>query len=100
MKRETKYIQLNGGQSTKLQKKIISKNMIFLDYFINFFRDNTNEAKNNPIEVLKNEANAYGKGLYAQIIQISQNDFKFVAENKNENEAKFKFQGQSARSQH
>ena len=37
--------------------------------------------------------------LYAQVIRISRKDLKFVATDKNKNEAKFKFQGQSARSQ-
>ena len=36
--------------------------------------------------------------LYAQFVMISRKDLKFIAENKNKNEAKFKFQGQSARS--
>ena len=39
------------------------------------------------------------QGLYAQVVMISRKDLKFIAENKNKNEAKFKFQGQSARSQ-
>ena len=39
------------------------------------------------------------QGLYAQVIMIRQKDLKFVATDKNKNEAKFKFQGQSARSQ-
>ena len=33
--------------------------------------------------------------LYAQVVKISRNDLKFTAANKNKNEAKFKFQGQS-----
>ena len=33
------------------------------------------------------------------IDMISQKDLKFIAENEDKNEAKFKFQGQSARSQ-
>ena len=37
--------------------------------------------------------------LYAQVVKISKKDLKFTAENKNKNEAKFKFRGQSARSQ-
>ena len=37
--------------------------------------------------------------LYAKFVMISRNDLKFIAENKNKNEAKFKFQGQSAISQ-
>ena len=39
------------------------------------------------------------RGLYAQMIMLHQNDLKFVATDKIQNEAKFKFQGQSARSQ-
>ena len=37
--------------------------------------------------------------LYAQVVKISRKGLKFIAENKNKNEAKFKLQGQSARSQ-
>ena len=36
-------------------------------------------------------------GLYSQVVKISQMDLKLIAENKNKNEAKFKFQGQSAK---
>ena len=39
------------------------------------------------------------KGLYTQVVKLRRKDFKFIAENKNENEVKFNFQGQSARSQ-
>ena len=39
------------------------------------------------------------KLLYAQVVMISRNNLKIFAEGKNKNEAKFKFQGQSARSQ-
>ena len=38
------------------------------------------------------------QGLYAQFVKIRRKDLKFIAENKNKNEAKFKFQGQSTRS--
>ena len=37
--------------------------------------------------------------LYAQVVNLRRKDLKFIAANKNKNEAKFKFQGQSARSQ-
>ena len=37
--------------------------------------------------------------LYSQVVEISRKDLKFIAANKNKNEAKFKFQGLSARSQ-
>ena len=36
--------------------------------------------------------------LYAQVVKLCQKYFKFTTENKNTNYAKFKFQGQSARS--
>ena len=42
---------------------------------------------------------AMEQGLYAQVVMISRNDLKFMAENKNKKEAKFKFQGQSAGSE-
>ena len=38
------------------------------------------------------------QGLQAQVVMLSQKDLKFIAANKNKNEAKFKFQGQSVRS--
>ena len=38
------------------------------------------------------------KGLYAQVLMLHRKDLKFVATDKNKNEAKFKFQGKSARS--
>ena len=39
------------------------------------------------------------QGLYAQVVKLRWNDLKFIAANKNKNEAKFKFQGQYAISQ-
>ena len=39
------------------------------------------------------------KGLYAQLVKLRRKDLKFIAANKNKNEAKFKFKGQYARSQ-
>ena len=39
------------------------------------------------------------QGLYAQAVMIRWKDLKFIAANKNANEAKFKFQGLSERSQ-
>ena len=39
------------------------------------------------------------KGLYAKVVNIIRKDLKFFAANNNKNEAKFKFQGQSTRSQ-
>ena len=42
---------------------------------------------------------AIEQGLYAQVTKLRRKDFKCIATNKNKNEAKFKFQGQFARSQ-
>ena len=42
---------------------------------------------------------AIQQGLYAKVVKISRKDIKIIAENDNKNEAKFKFQGQSAISQ-
>ena len=39
------------------------------------------------------------QSLYAQVVKLRRKDLKFVAADKNRNEAKFKFQGQSMRSQ-
>ena len=39
------------------------------------------------------------QSLYAQVIKFLKKDLKFDAADKNKNESKFKFQGQSARSQ-
>ena len=41
---------------------------------------------------------AIEQSLYAQVVKFSCKDLKFVATDKNKNEAKFKFQGLSARS--
>ena len=37
------------------------------------------------------------QSLYEKVVKLSRKDFKFVSTDKNKNEAKFKFQGQSAR---
>ena len=39
------------------------------------------------------------QGLYAQVVKLRWKDLKLIAANKNKNEATFKFQGLSARSQ-
>ena len=39
------------------------------------------------------------QGLYGKTAKISWKDLKFIGADKNKNEAKFNFQGQSARSQ-
>ena len=42
---------------------------------------------------------AMEQGLYAQVIMLRRKNLKFVAIDKNKNEAKFNFQGQYVRSQ-
>ena len=37
------------------------------------------------------------QGLYAHVVKLRRKDLKFIPENKNKNEAKFKFQGQYGR---
>ena len=39
------------------------------------------------------------QGLYAQVVKLCRKYLKLIASNKNNNEAKFKFQGQYERSQ-
>ena len=63
-------------------------------------RDNANEAQFVPLEVKYNTKRmAMEQGLYAQVVNPRRKGLKFIAANKNKNEAKFKFQGQYARSQ-
>ena len=62
-------------------------------------KDNTNKAQFLPIEVQNNiKRMETEQGLYAQVVKIRRKDLKYTAYNTNKNEAKFKFQGQSARS--
>ena len=42
---------------------------------------------------------AIEQSLYAQVVKLRRKDLQFVAADKNKSEAKFKFQGQSTRSQ-
>ena len=62
--------------------------------------DNANYAQFIPLD-MKNNINliAMKQGLYVQVIMLRQKYLKFVAADKNKNEAKLKFQGQSERSQ-
>ena len=62
--------------------------------------DNSNEPRDIPHGVKNNiKRMAMEQRLYAQVIMLRWEDLKFDAKYKNKNEAKFKFQGQSARSQ-
>ena len=62
--------------------------------------NNTNEPHNTTTDV-KNNLNRMvtEQGLYAQVVMVFHKDLKITKENININEDKFKFQGQSKRSQ-
>ena len=62
--------------------------------------DNSNKSHDIP-RYVKDEIKrmAMEQGLYEKVIMLRWEDLKFVATDKNKNEAKFKFQGKSARSQ-
>ena len=78
----------------------IKYSKIFSDDIIKECKNNSNEAQFIPHEVKNNIKRMEMKQrLYAQVIMICRKDLKFFATNKNKIEAKFKFQGQSARSQ-
>ena len=65
-----------------------------------YLKDNANDAQFIPLEMQNNiKQMVTEQGLYAQVIMLRRKYLKFVAADKNKNEAKFKFQGQSARSQ-
>ena len=68
--------------------------------FMQKCKDNANDFQFIPLEMKNNiKRMAMKQILYAQVIMLRRKYLKFVALNKNKNEAKFKFQGQSARSQ-
>ena len=73
---------------------------MFSDDFIKECMDNSNEACDTPSNVKNNiKRMEMEQGLYAQVIMLRREDLKFVATYKNKNEAKFKLQGKSTRSQ-
>ena len=74
--------------------------MIFVNGFITKCKQCPNEPQTIS-GVVKNNIKlmAMEKSLYAQVIKFRRKDLLFDAADKNKNESKFKFQGQSARSQ-
>ena len=72
----------------------------FPDNFFKHCKNNVNEAHNIPIDI-KNNINQMSmeQGLYAQVVMLRKKYVKNTESNKYKNEDKFKFQGQSARSQ-
>ena len=73
---------------------------IFSDDFLQQCKDNANDAQFIPLYMKNNiKLMETEQGLYSQVRMLRRKYLKFVAADKNKNEAKFKFQGQSARSQ-
>ena len=63
-------------------------------------KDNVNEAQVIPLDMKNNMKRvAMEQSLKAQVAKLRRKGLKFVAADKNKNEAKFKFQGLSAKSQ-
>ena len=83
-----------------IDEAYIEETKIFPENFIRYCKNNSNEALDIPRDVKNNiKRMAMEQSLYAQVVKLRRKDLKFVATDKNKNEAKFKFQGKSARSQ-
>ena len=73
---------------------------IFSDAFLQQCKDDASYAQFIPLEMKNNiKRMAMEQGLYAQVIMLRRKDLKKISTDKNKNETKFKFQGQSTRSQ-
>ena len=73
---------------------------IFSDDSIKECKDNSNEARDIPRKVKNNiKRMEMEQGLYAQVIMLCRKYLKNVTTDKIKNEATFKFQGKSERSQ-
>ena len=71
---------------------------IFSDAFMQQFKYNVNDNQFVPLEMKDNiKRMAIEQVLYAQVVKLRQKYLNFFAAEKNKHEAKFKFQGQSAR---
>ena len=78
--------------------KLISKILKFPLRIISENVKNPNVELDIPRDVKNNiKRMAMEQSLYAKFVKLRRKDLKFVATDKNKNEAKFKFQGQSAR---
>ena len=82
-----------------IDKDYIKTSNIFPDAFITKCKQCPNVPQTISNDV-KNNINrmAMEQSLYAQVIKFRQKGLKFDAADKNKNESKFKFQGQSGRS--
>ena len=83
-----------------IDEDYINNSHIFPDGFITKCKNFSNEPQTIS-GVVKNNIKrmAMEQSLYAQVIKFRRKDLIFDAADKNKNESKFKFQGQSARSQ-
>ena len=83
-----------------IDKDYLIGSKCFSEDFIKECKDNSNEAREISGKVRnKIKRMAMKQGLYTQVIILRQIYLKFFATDKIKNEAKFKFQGQYARSQ-
>ena len=82
-----------------IDEDYIKKSNIFPDAFITKCKQCTNEPQNISSDVKNNiKRMSMEQSLYAQVIKFRRKYLKFDAADKNKNESKFKFQGQSRRS--
>ena len=83
-----------------IDEAYIKESDILPDKFIRECKNNSNEPQFISSDVKNNiKLMTMEQSLYAQVVKLCLKDLKFVSTDKNKNEAKFKFQGQSARSQ-
>ena len=83
-----------------IDEAYIKESNISPEDFIRECKNNSKEAQFIPSDVTNIiKRMEIEQSLYAQVVKLRRKDLKFVATDKNKNEAKFKFQGQSARSQ-
>ena len=83
-----------------IDESYIKDSKISPENFIRDCKNNSNKARNIPRDVKNNiKQMAMEQILYAQVVKLCCKDLKFFSTDKKKNEAKFKFQGQSERSQ-
>ena len=81
-----------------IDEAYINDSNIFPEHFIRECKHNSNEAKFIPSDVKNNiKRMAMEQIFYAPVVNLRRKALKFFATDKNKNEAKFKFQSQSAR---
>ena len=83
-----------------IDEAYFKESKILSDDFMQHCKDNANEAQFIPLET-KNKIKQMEmeQRLYAQVVKLRLKDLKFISADKNKNEATFKFEGISVRSQ-